>query len=147
MTFRETLDKHLDAIRGRDLRSLIETLPEETLTLVMSDGRLVRSVREFVELHRGWFEQANWSLGTEIVALRETPRMGFATIRLDYRHEPEGGVRIRQSSLLTLIFALEGDRWVMVLDQNTPIKENARGDDGQPGPSRGDRHDHPQSLG
>jgi ketosteroid isomerase-like protein len=123
MTFRETLDKHLNAIRGRDLRSLVETLSEETLTLVMSDGRLVRSVREFVELHRGWFEQTTWVLDTEIVALMETPRMGFATIRLDYRDEPEGGDRIRQASLLTLIFALEGDKWVMVLDQNTPIKE------------------------
>jgi hypothetical protein len=49
--------------------------------------------------------------------------MGFATIRLDYRDEPEGGERIRQASLLTLIFAREGDTWVMVLDQNTPIKE------------------------
>jgi len=125
MTFRETLDKHLNAIRGRDLRSLIETLPEEALTLVMSDGRLVRSVREFVELHRGWFEQTSWSLDTEIVAVHDTPQMGFATIRLDYRDEPEGGERIRQASLLTLIFALEGDRWVMVLDQNTPIKGKA----------------------
>jgi hypothetical protein len=122
MTFRETLDKHLEAIRGRDLRSLIETLPDESLTLIMSDGRLVTTVREFVELHRGWFEQTSWSLDTEIAALQEAPRMGFATIRLDYRDEPPGGEPIRQASLLTLIFALRGDRWEMVLDQNTPIK-------------------------
>jgi hypothetical protein len=53
MTFRETLDKHLKAIKGRDLRALIETLPDEALTLIMSDGRLVTTVPEFVELHRG----------------------------------------------------------------------------------------------
>jgi ketosteroid isomerase-like protein len=125
MTFRETLDKHLNAIRRRDLRSLVEILPEEMLTLVMSDGWLVRSVREFVELHRGWFEQTSWSLGTEVVAVQETPRMGFATIRLDYRDEPESGQRIRQASLVTLVFALEGDRWVMVQDHHPPIKEQA----------------------
>ena len=49
MTFRETLGKHLKAIRSRDLRSLIETLPDETLTLVMSNGRLVRSGREILD--------------------------------------------------------------------------------------------------
>jgi ketosteroid isomerase-like protein len=122
MGFRATLDQHLNAIRGRDLRSLIETLPAETLTLVMSDGRLVTAVGEFIELHRGWFEQTSWSLDTEVVAMQETPQMGFATIRLDYRDEPPGGSRVRQTSLLTLIFALQGDRWVMILDQNTPIK-------------------------
>jgi ketosteroid isomerase-like protein len=125
MTFRETLDKHLEAIRGRDLRSLIETLPDETLTLVMSDGRLVTTVAEFVELHRGWFEQTSWSLDTQIAALHETPRMGFATIHLDYRDVSPDGTRTRQTSYLTLIFALQDGRWVMILDQNTPIKGQA----------------------
>src|SRR5947209_8767106 len=71
MTFRETLDKHLRAIRERDLPSLVETLPDETLTLIMSDGRLVGTVREFVDLHRDWFEQTTWTLETKVVASEE----------------------------------------------------------------------------
>jgi ketosteroid isomerase-like protein len=122
MTFRETLDKHLKAIQDRDLGALIETLPDETLTLVMADGRLVTTVREFIELHRGWFEMTTWSMGTEVVAIQEGPRMAFATIRLDYRDEPPGGNPVREASILTLIFMLQGERWAMVLDQNTPIK-------------------------
>src|SRR3954453_15195211 len=102
MTFRETLDKHLRAIRERDLRSLVETLPDETLTLIMSDGRLVGTVREFVDMHRDWFGQDTWSLETEVVAWRETAEMGHATIHLDYRDESPGGGRIRQASYLTL---------------------------------------------
>jgi hypothetical protein len=122
MTFRETLEKHLRAIRERDLRSLVETLPDETLTLIMSDGRLVRTVREFVDLHRDWFGQATWSLETEVVAWEETAQMGHATIHLDYRDESPGGGRTHQASYLTLIFALRDGKWEMTLDQNTPIK-------------------------
>lgn len=122
MTFQETLDKHLRAIRSRDLRSLIETLPEETLTLITSDGRLVRSVREFVDMHRDWFEQTTWSLETAVVASVETGQMGYATIHLDYHDDAPGGGRTHQTSYLTLILAVQHGKWAMILDQNTPIK-------------------------
>lgn len=122
MTFRETLDKHLRAIRERDLSALIETLPDRTLTLIMSDGRMVLSVQGFVDLHRDWFAQTTWSLDTKVVTSEETAQMGYATIHLDYRDESPGGGHTRQASYLTLIFALRDGKWAMILDQNTPIK-------------------------
>jgi hypothetical protein len=42
MTFRETLDRHLQSIQERDLSTLIDTLPADKLILIMADGRLVR---------------------------------------------------------------------------------------------------------
>jgi len=54
MTFRETLDRHLRAIRERELPGLVETLPAADLTLITSDGRLVRTTAEFVEMHGRW---------------------------------------------------------------------------------------------
>ena len=125
MTFRETLDAHLRAIQQRDLQGLIDTLPAENLTLIMSDGRLVRSVQEFVKLHQGWFESKSWTLGTEIVSLYETPDLGLATLHIDYRDTPPAGTPIHETSHLTLAFARLGDRWVMIHDQNTPIKQLA----------------------
>ena len=38
MTFRETLDRHLDAIRRRDLPALADTVSEGDLVLITSDG-------------------------------------------------------------------------------------------------------------
>ena len=122
MTFRETLEKHLSAIRNRDLLALAETLPEEELVLIMADGRLVRGVREFLELHRGWFDMKTWSLTPTPVSVRESADLGVAVLHLDYRDDPPGGPPIHETSYLTLIFQRQGDRWVMVQDQNTPIK-------------------------
>jgi hypothetical protein len=88
----------------------------------MADGRLVRDASEFVALHRDWFTSPTWSLGTELVDIQETPDMGPAVIRLEYRDRAPDGRPIREASLLTLAFARRGDGWVMIHDQNTPIK-------------------------
>jgi hypothetical protein len=122
MTFRETLDRHLRAIQERNLSALIDTLPSDELTLIMADGRLVRSTDEFLKLHAAWFAQTTWSLHTNLVSLDESPTMGVAVLRLDYRDEPLAQNHIYESSYLTLIFALREGRWLMTHDQNTPIK-------------------------
>jgi uncharacterized protein (TIGR02246 family) len=122
MAFRDGLDRHLQAIRERDLPGLIATLPSDDVTLITSDGRLVRSVAEMVQMHKDWFAATTWTLDMEVVSVIESPEIGVAVIRLDYRDEPPGRPPIREASYLSLVFALRDGRWLMVQDQNTPIK-------------------------
>lgn len=122
MDFRETLEKHLRAIRTRDLPALVETLPAGPLTLIMADGRLVESADEFVALHRDWFRSDTWSLAAEVVSVIEGHDLGLAVVHLDYRDRPADGEPVHQASYLTLAFQKQADRWVMVHDQNTPIQ-------------------------
>src|SRR4051812_13691773 len=113
MDFRATLDRHLRAIRNRDLTELVATLPPDEVSLITSDGRLVRTTAEMVEMHRGWFAQTTWSLDTEIVSLLESPELSVAVLRLEYRDDPPGQPPIREASYLTLVFASRDGRWVM----------------------------------
>jgi ketosteroid isomerase-like protein len=126
MTFREALDKHVSAIQRRDLQALAETLPQEDLVLIRSDGRLVRSVSEFVDLHRVWFASRSWTLGARLECVHETPDMGVAVLHLDYRDAPAGGQPLHETRYLSLVFRkLPDGRWVLVQDQSTPIKRPA----------------------
>ena len=123
MTFREGLEKHLDAIRRRDLDALAATLPTDgRIVLVMADGKLVRSATEFLGLHRDWFAGTTWRLDTELVEAFESADLGVAVLRLDYRDVKPSGEPLHEQSYLTLVFRRDGDRWVMVQDQNTPIR-------------------------
>lgn len=124
MTFRETLDAHLDAIRRRDPAALMATLPPDgsPIVLIGSDGSLARVVAEFERRHREWFASDTWTLGTEPVAVHESDDLGLAVLRLDYRDAPADGPEVRQASYLTLAFARREGGWVMILDQNTPIR-------------------------
>src|SRR5262249_32514387 len=119
MTFRETLDKHMRAIRERDLDALAETLPADQLVLITSDGRLVTAVAEFLAMHRGWFAQPTWSLGTELVSLRQPPA------RLHSGAAPPGRRGGRGAGCRTGVSAGQGDGRVMVQDQNTPVRGGA----------------------
>jgi uncharacterized protein (TIGR02246 family) len=122
MTFRDTLQAHLEAIRRRDLDALAATLPAEQLLLITSRGGLVRSVLEFLAMHRDWFASSTWTLQAEPVQVLESPELAVAVLHLDYRDRPAGGEPTHERSYLTLVFQRQGDQWVMVQDQNTPIR-------------------------
>jgi ketosteroid isomerase-like protein len=116
MNFRETLGRHLLAIEERDLDTLAATLADP-LILIMGDGKLKRSKTEFVDAHRAWFAMPDWTLQAKPVEIYEGGSIGVAVLHLDYR---EGAKR--SESYLTLVFENRGREWLMVQDQNTPIK-------------------------
>jgi uncharacterized protein (TIGR02246 family) len=118
MTFRDTLAAHLGAIEARDLEALAATLAEEKLVLIMADGKLARSTREFLEAHRAWFAVPGWTLQAREVEVFEGADLGVAVLELDYREPPATHSR----SYLTLVFRRQDGRWRMVQDQNTPIR-------------------------
>lgn len=124
MTFRETLDAHLDAIARRDPDALMATLPPpgSPIVLIAADGSLVRSVEQFERMHRDWFASGSWILAAEVVEVAESADLGVGVLRLDYRDDPAGGPPVRQASYLTLVFARRDGRWAMIQDQNTPIR-------------------------
>jgi len=117
LSFRQTLERHLDAIQRRDLAALADTVAPDALVLITADGKLKRSAAQFLEAHRGWFAMQGWTLDVAEEVIDERADTGIAVLRLLYR---EPGVR--QESLLTLVFQKRGDKWLMVLDQNTPSK-------------------------
>jgi ketosteroid isomerase-like protein len=114
--FRETLGRHLLAIETRDLETLAATVADP-LILITADGQLKRSKSEFVDAHRGWFAMTNWTLQAKPIEIYEGGSLGVAVLHLDYREGEK-----RSLSYLTLVFEKRDGEWLMVQDQNTPIK-------------------------
>lgn len=123
MSFRASLDSHLRAIQQRDLQALAGTVADEEIILITAEGKLAQSTREFLDMHRAWFAMSDWKLNVTPVQVYETPGMGVAVLHLDYREEPSGRPPTYQESYLTLVFQERDGRWLMVQDQNTPIKK------------------------
>ena len=121
-SFREALGKHLLAIEERDLRALADTIAPDDVLFVTTDGKLARSAKEFLEAHRGWFEMKHWRLEVKPVHLFETPQLGIALLRLEYRETPPGKPPTRQESLQSLAFQQRNGKWLMVLAQNTTVR-------------------------
>jgi ketosteroid isomerase-like protein len=116
MNFRETLGRHLLAVETRDLDTLASTIAD-SLILIMADGKLKRTKTDFVEAHRAWFSMKNWTLTAKPVEIYEGGSLGVAVMHLDYREDGRAS-----ESYLTLVFEQHDGQWLMVQDQNTPIK-------------------------
>jgi uncharacterized protein (TIGR02246 family) len=116
--FREALGRHLLAIETRDLDTLAATVAPDALVLVTAEGRLVQRTEEFLAMHRDWFATKGWTLEAKPVQVFENDTLGVAVLHLDYREPPA----TRSESYLTLVFERRDGRWLMVQDQNTPIK-------------------------
>jgi ketosteroid isomerase-like protein len=56
------------------------------------------------------------------VEIQESADMGFAVLHLLYCEDAPDRPALRQQSHLTLVFEKRDGRWLMVLDQNTPIR-------------------------
>jgi uncharacterized protein (TIGR02246 family) len=121
--FREALGRHLLAIEERNLDALAATVAPDGLLLIMSDGRLSRTTQEFLDAHRAWFAMKNWRLEVKPVHIFESAELGVALLHLEYREHPPGKPPTRQLSLLTLAFQNRNGKWLMVLDQNTPVQK------------------------
>jgi uncharacterized protein (TIGR02246 family) len=118
LSFEETLQRHLRAIQERDLEALADTLAPDELVLIMADGKLARTRREFLDAHRGWFAMKSWTLDVQPLTRFESADLAVAVLRLDYREPPA----TRSESFLTLVFQRRDGKWLMVQDQNTPIR-------------------------
>jgi ketosteroid isomerase-like protein len=121
--FREAVGRHLLAIEERNVEALTATLAPEGVLLIMSDGRLTRTTKEFVDGYRAWFGMKNWRLEVKPVQIMEGKDMGCALMVYELREMPPGGVPTRQVSLVSMVFRERDGRWLMVMNQSTPVQK------------------------
>jgi uncharacterized protein (TIGR02246 family) len=118
MTLAESLRRHLDAIAARDLDALAATIADDDVVLVTADGEIARGHEEFLDRHRGWFASPTWRLETQTIHVREAGDLATVLLALRYRDR----TALDERSILSLVFRRDGDRWLMVQDQNTPVR-------------------------
>lgn len=116
------LREHLDAIRRRDLERLAATVDPDDLVLIAADGELALGRDEFLRRHGEWFRSTSWSLESQTLHLREAGELATALLRLRYRDRRADGSELDEPSLLALVFRRRDGHWLLVQDQNTPIR-------------------------
>lgn len=119
--FEETLNRHIEAIRTRDLVGIEATItsgPE--LILIFPNGHRTTTRDEYMEFHRNWFAGDSWTMHIEPVGVFVGRDFATAMARTLYEDVVDGEP-VHSRSWLTLTFRREGDRWALYHDQNTRI--------------------------
>ena len=122
MTLVASLRRHLDAIAARDLDALAATVAADDVVVVTADGEVYRGRDAFLDRHRAWFAHTSWTLDADVLHVREAEPLAMVLLALRYRDQRPGEAAIDERSVLSLVFRRDGERWLMVADQNTPIR-------------------------
>jgi ketosteroid isomerase-like protein len=116
-----TLDAHVKAVQSRDLPALEKTITTgEALDLILPNGKRMTTRKEYVDLHREWFKETNWTWKLEPLAVTTGGDMAIITARTHYE-EREDGKTSATENYLSLAFRKEAGVWRLVHDQNTRI--------------------------
>lgn len=116
-----TLDAHVKAVQSRDLAALEKTITTgEALNLILPNGKRLTTRAEYVDLHRDWFKETNWTWMLEPLAVTTASDMAIITARTRYE-ERDGAKLTATENYLSLTFRKEAGTWRLVHDQNTRI--------------------------
>jgi ketosteroid isomerase-like protein len=117
------LDAHVKAVQARDLAALEKTITTgETLDLILPNGHRTTTRAQYVDMHREWFKETNWTWSLANVAVAEAKDMAVVTARTRYE-ERDGDKSVVAEGWLSLTFRREAAGWRLVHDQNTPIRK------------------------
>lgn len=117
--FQQTLTAHVDSIRNRDLKRLLDTITtRDDLILIFPNGKTTYTRQAYVDFHREWFAEQGWTMRMEPVSVQSRDELRVALMRTTYTDA--AGSR---QGLLALTFAREQGQWRLVFDQNTRLAD------------------------
>lgn len=121
--FATTLERHLRAVEGRDLTTLMGTVSDGDFMLILPNGKVIGSRAEYEAMHREWFAERGWTIKFRVEKTVETPELAYAVATYDYEESSSGGAATRKRRYLQLVFRKYETGWKLVHDQNTPIND------------------------
>lgn len=119
-SFEEALDRHLTAIRSRDLAAFESTIDHGQIVLITAEGEFMTDRTSFLERHRDWFAMPGWTVDAKLLHQRVAHDLATCVLELSYREQEDTPPQL---SILSLVFARHNGRWLMVQDQNTPTRK------------------------
>jgi uncharacterized protein (TIGR02246 family) len=117
--FETAVATHMNAVLRRDLAAHHATL-HEAVTIVLPNGKLLAGRDQVSAFHKDWFADPDWQLRYAVVHSVETGDTGVAVLSVDYDDVTAEGTPYAMKYLLSLVFARQGEGWLLVHDQNTP---------------------------
>ena len=118
-SFDEVLDRHVTAIKQRDLPAYMSTIePRDERLMILPDGSMWQSPAEIEAGHKQWFADPTWQFNNTL--MRKVARLSLGLVvyevRVDRPDKPGSPF------LLSMLFAPESDGcWYLLHDQNTPL--------------------------
>lgn len=121
-SFENTLDKHINSIKNRNLDEYLSTVSQKNITVIFPNGKILNSFKDVSDFHKEWFSENNWTFDYEIVQKTVLQSTAIVVLKIKYCEKDENQNNKTINYILSLIFAKENNQWKLIHDQNTLIK-------------------------
>ena len=119
-SFDSAVSIHLRAIATANLEALDPTIGD-SVTMISPLGDRTTTKTQFMELHKYWFSQTNWTWRPTILEKTHSDSLGYTLLKYRYTEKDSAGNIRSDDSYLVLIFKNSNAGWKLIHDQNTKI--------------------------
>lgn len=120
--FSETINNHLNAVAKQDIDLLKSTIPDSgEFYLILPNGSISKTVKEFVKMHEDWFKETGWTYNTKILKSENGTEMGYALVNAIYREKNRNGKPYFNEMLISYNLKRIDDNWYIVNDHASTL--------------------------
>ncbi len=123
--FIQTMQKHLDAVSNKDIKTLESTLsPNGEMQLILPSSEIIYSAEKFLDYHRDWFKDTTWTFETKILNTDVSNDFGMAITEIVYREpDREGEPYFNRMTVSYDLKKIDGN-WYIIKDHASSIEKS-----------------------
>lgn len=122
--FKETLQRHLDAVSNRDIETLKSTLhPNDKIYLMLPNDSIKTKSKEFIDFHVEWFKATNWTFETKILYTEIGENSGLGVVEATYKEAERNGKPYFNRMCVSYTLEKVEKKWYIIADHASTIEK------------------------
>lgn len=123
--FTQVMQKHLEAVTNRDLKSLGETMaPNGQMQLILPKTEIIDGVDGFMDYHKEWFADSTWTFETKILNSKIGQDMGMAITEIVYREPNRKPEPYFNRMIVSYDLQKIDGKWYIIKDHASSIEKS-----------------------
>ncbi|MEZ4802315.1 MAG: nuclear transport factor 2 family protein [Gelidibacter sp.] len=123
--FITTMQKHLNSVSNRDLSTLESTMhPNGKMQLILPGTEIITGVDGFMEYHKNWFNDSNWTFETKILNTEIGDTFGMAITEIVYREPERNGMPYFNRMIVSYDLEKFNGNWYIIKDHASSIEKS-----------------------
>lgn len=123
--FARVMKKHLAAVSNKNLDSLKATMaPNGQMQLILPASEIIDGVDGFMDYHKEWFAQPNWTFETKILNSEVGRKIGMAVVEIIYREPEREGKPYFNKMIVSYDLKKFNGVWYVIKDQASSVEKS-----------------------
>lgn len=120
-----TMQKHLDAISNRDLKTLQSTLsPEGNMQLILPGTEIIEKTDGFMDYHREWFKATNWTMDSKVLNSEVGETLAMIIVESIYKEPERDGKPYFNRMHISYNLKKINDKWYIIKDHMASVQKS-----------------------